>query len=174
MGTSTDVLVAVVDDDGSVRKALGRLLRSAGLSVQTFASAEDFLEAGPAAACVILDQRLPGLSGLELYRRLAAEGRPVAAVFITGHKNEPTRREALSAGAVAFLLKPFDDEVLLRAVSEAVTGEMSPPGEAPQQRGGAGARSGNRPGRFQELSGAVPPEEEYGTPFPQEEGEPWL
>ncbi len=123
MGISTDGLVAVIDDDGSVRKALGRLLRSAGLSVQTFASAEDYLQAGPAAACLILDQRLPGLSGLELFRRLLDEGRPVATVFITGQDSEPTRREALAAGAVAFLLKPFDDEVLLRAVSGAVTGE---------------------------------------------------
>jgi FixJ family two-component response regulator len=132
MGTSTDVLVAVIDDDGSVRKAIGRLLRSAGLSVQMFASAEDFLEAGPAAACVILDQRLPGLSGLELYRRLLAEGRQVGVVFITGHNHEPTRREALAAGAVAFLLKPFDDEALLRAVSAAVTGEGIQPNEAPE------------------------------------------
>src|SRR5437773_2629688 len=98
MGTSTDVLVAVIDDDDSVRKALGRLLRSAGLSVRTFASAEGYLEADPAAACVILDQCLPGLSGLELYRRLRAEGRQVPAVFITGQKNEATRREALAAG----------------------------------------------------------------------------
>ena len=130
MGTPTDVLVAVIDDDGSVRKALGRLLRSAGLSVQAFASAEDYLEAGPAAACLILDQRLPGLSGLELYRRLIEKGRSVAAVFITGQDHEPTRREALAAGAVAFLLKPFDDEVLLRAVSGAVTGGGSAPSAA--------------------------------------------
>jgi FixJ family two-component response regulator len=132
MGISTDVLVAVIDDDASVRKALGRLLRSAGLSVQAFASAEDFLEAGPAAACVILDQCLPGLSGLELHRRLVAEGRRVAVVFITGYENEPARREALAAGAVAFLLKPFDDEALLRAVSGAVTGAGSQPNEAPE------------------------------------------
>src|SRR5262249_31294497 len=103
MSTSTDALVAVIDDDTSVRTALGRLLRSAGLSVQLFACAEDFLEKGTAAACLILDQCLPGLSGLELYRRLLDEGRQVAVVFITGHENEPTRREALAAGAVAFL-----------------------------------------------------------------------
>jgi FixJ family two-component response regulator len=130
MRTSTDALVAVIDDDTSVRKALGRLLRSAGLSVQLFASAEDFLETHTAAACVILDQCLPGLSGLELYRRLLEEGRQVAVVFITGHENEPTRREALAAGAVAFLLKPFDGEVLLRAVSGAVTGAGSRPNKA--------------------------------------------
>jgi FixJ family two-component response regulator len=131
MRTSTDALVAVIDDDASVRKALGRLLRSAGLTVQLFASAEDFLQTHTAAACVILDQCLPGLSGLELYRRLRDDGRSVAAVFITGHENEPTRREALAAGAVAFLHKPFDGEVLLRVVSGAVTGEGSRPNEAP-------------------------------------------
>jgi FixJ family two-component response regulator len=132
MRTSTDALVAVIDDDASVRRALGRLLRSAGLSVQLFASAEDYLQTHTAAACVILDQCLPGLSGLELYRRLLEEGRQVAAVFITGHENEPTRREALAAGAVAFLHKPFDDEVLLRAVSGAVTSAGTRSAESPE------------------------------------------
>jgi FixJ family two-component response regulator len=97
-----------------------------------FASAEDFLEAGPAAACVVLDQCLPGLSGLELYRRLLAAGRRVAVVFITGQPHEPTRREALAAGAVAFLHKPFDGEELLRAVSAGVTGEAREPNESPE------------------------------------------
>jgi FixJ family two-component response regulator len=129
MQTSTPATVAVIDDDASVRKALRRLLRAAGMQVQTFATAEDFLGAAERPPdCLVLDVRLPGLGGLELQRRLAAEGRHVPIVFITGHQDEQARREALAAGAVDFLLKPFEDESLLQAVTRAAARHEGPPG----------------------------------------------
>ncbi len=110
--------VFVVDDDPSVRRALGRLLKSAGLQVQLFASAEDFLHhsvpAGP--ACVILDVRMPGLSGPGLQRDLAERSVHLPIVFITGHGDVPTAVEAMKAGAVDFLPKPFEQGQLLAAV----------------------------------------------------------
>jgi FixJ family two-component response regulator len=115
-------IVSVIDDDESVRRALRRLIRSFGLNVETFASAEEFLAPGEhrAPACLLLDLRLPGMSGLELQERLAADGRRIPVVFITAHLDESARRAALAAGAVEFLLKPFDDRVLLDAVTRAL------------------------------------------------------
>jgi FixJ family two-component response regulator len=114
--------VSVIDDDESVRRALGRLIRSFGLNVETFASAEEFLTPGErrAPACLILDMRMPGMSGLELQERLTAAGRRIPVVFIAGHPDESARRDALAAGAVEFLQKPFDDRVLLDAVARAL------------------------------------------------------
>jgi FixJ family two-component response regulator len=114
--------VSVIDDDESVRRALGRLIRSFGWNVETFASAEEFLAPGEhrAPACLVLDLRMPGMSGLELQERLAAAGRHIPVVFITGHPDESARRAALAAGAVEFLRKPFDDRVLLDAVARAL------------------------------------------------------
>jgi FixJ family two-component response regulator len=117
----TSATVVVIDDDESVRKALRRLIRSAGMAVTTHASAEEFLAAGdPAADCVIVDVRLPGMSGLDLQRLLAETGRDVAVVVMTAHDDQVVRRTALGAGAVDFIAKPFDRDRLLGAVARAV------------------------------------------------------
>ena len=113
--------ISVVDDDESIRKALRRLVRSAGLCVATFASAEEFLACeGEEAACLILDVRLPGMSGLDLQRHLASAGRCVPIIFISARDDEQTSQAALAAGALAFLAKPFDDRLLLDAVARAL------------------------------------------------------
>jgi FixJ family two-component response regulator len=121
--TRTDSTIAVIDDDESVRRALCRLIRSAGLSVETYATAEDFLDqvAEKMPACLILDVRMPGMSGLELQNLLAADNRRIPIVFITAHEDEHARLAALGAGGVAFLQKPFDDCVLLGAVVQALS-----------------------------------------------------
>jgi FixJ family two-component response regulator len=115
-------IICIIDDDESVRRALRRLIRSAGWDAETFGSAEDFLQsAGPLKpACFILDVHLPGLSGLQLQARLHAEGRNVPVVFITAYACEQMREAALLAGAVAFLEKPFEEQPLLDAVRRAV------------------------------------------------------
>jgi FixJ family two-component response regulator len=121
--TPTAATVVVIDDDESVRKALRRLLRSAGMAVTTYASAEEFLAAGDSAAdCLLLDVRLPGMSGLDLQRLLAESGRDLAVVVMTAHEDQNVRRTALAAGAVDFILKPFDRDRLLDAVGRAVAG----------------------------------------------------
>jgi FixJ family two-component response regulator len=113
--------IAIIDDDASVRSALGRLVRAAGLGTTTFASAEQFLEAcGSAPALLVLDVHLPGLSGLELQARLNAEGRGLPVVFITAYADEPLRQAALAAGCAAFLPKPFEEQELLGAIREAL------------------------------------------------------
>jgi FixJ family two-component response regulator len=115
-------LVFVVDDDPSVREGLSSLLRSVGLHVRTFTSAEEFLRhpRPEVPACVVLDVRMPGLSGLELQRELAtsAEGLPI--IFITGHGDIPMTVRAMKAGAVEFLPKPFRDQDLLDAIQQAL------------------------------------------------------
>ena len=117
-----EAIVFVVDDDASVREALGSLIRSAGLTVQTFASAQDFL-ARPrpdVPSCLVLDVRLPGLSGLDLQKRMAEIDIAIPIVFITGHGDVPTSVRAMKAGAVEFLTKPFIDQDLLNAVQQAM------------------------------------------------------
>jgi FixJ family two-component response regulator len=113
-------LIAVVDDDEAIREAIQSLIRSVGLRAAVFASAEDFLHAGQrqATACLIVDVRMPRMSGIELQRQLATANYPMPIIFITAHGDAETR--ALRAGAVAFLDKPFSDEVLLRAVQAAL------------------------------------------------------
>jgi FixJ family two-component response regulator len=112
------LLIFVIDDDASVRKALQRLIRSAGMSVETFASAEEFLHAKvPLPDFLVLDVRMPGMSGLELQQSLLAESQYVPIIFITAHDDEQARQSAMSAGAVDFLHKPFEDHVLLEALS---------------------------------------------------------
>lgn len=123
MANQTPVkIVAVIDDDESVRTALREMLRSAGLSTLTFASAEDFLESGRQrqAGCLIADIRMPGMSGLELQAKLNAEHYRIPTIFITAHGDEKMRMHALRAGAVEFLAKPWDDEVLLEKVRTAL------------------------------------------------------
>lgn len=118
----TEAIVFVVDDDDSMREALAGLIRSAGLDVATFASARDFLAHPPAerASCLVLDVRMPGLSGLDLQREIAAGDVAIPIIFITGHGDVPTSVRAMKAGAVEFLTKPFSDDDLLGAIREAV------------------------------------------------------
>jgi FixJ family two-component response regulator len=115
-------LVAIVDDDDSVRGTLKELLRAAGFTSRTFESAEDFLRSGDQqeAACLITDIRMPGMSGLELQARLNAEKCKIPTIFITAHGDEEMRFRALRAGAVEFLPKPFDDDVLVESVRAAL------------------------------------------------------
>jgi FixJ family two-component response regulator len=116
--------VAVVDDDESVSRAIKRLLRSTGLASDTFKTGDDFLdmfESIPSyrPACIVLDIQMPGSNGLEVQRRLAGSGIPV--VFITAHDETSVREQALAAGAAAYLRKPFNDEVLIKAVRTAIS-----------------------------------------------------
>jgi len=114
--------VFVVDDDASVRDALGSLLRSAGFAVETFASAQEFLARPPAdlPGCLVLDVGLPDLSGLDLQQRMAEMNREIPIVFITGHGDVPTSVRAMKAGAVEFLTKPFGERDLLDAIRQAI------------------------------------------------------
>jgi FixJ family two-component response regulator len=115
-------MIAIVDDDRSIRRSLERLLKSVGFKAETFMSAEDFLEAGhhEGICCIILDVVLPGMNGFELDRRLATEPNRLPVVFISAHDEEEMRDRATTAGAIAFLGKPFDDNALLNAVHTAV------------------------------------------------------
>jgi FixJ family two-component response regulator len=115
-------LVAIVDDDDLMRSALQGLLKSVGLPARAFASSEEFLNSGQQhqAACLIADIRMPGISGLELQARLNADHCRIPTIFITAHGDEKMRMQALRAGAVEFMAKPFDDEVLLESVRAAL------------------------------------------------------
>src|SRR6266568_6247687 len=115
-------LVAIVDDDVSVRRSTRRLLRSAGLRAEAFASAEEFLMSGSAAetARLILDLRMPGLNGLQLQRGLAEASNPVPIIFLSAHSSADEERQALQTGAVEFLQKPVSKEVLLLAIRNAL------------------------------------------------------
>ena len=112
-------LVAIVDDDELFRRSIERLVRSAGFRVEVFGSAEEFLERGDMdrTACAILDMKLPGMNGLELQRQLMMRPRLVPIVFVSGHEDALMRANALRAGAIAFLKKPFDDSTLLDALA---------------------------------------------------------
>lgn len=117
-----EAVIAIVDDDPSARRGLQRLIRSAGWKAETFASAQEFL-ARPRAElqnCVLLDLQLPGLSGLDLQKRMAEIGLDVPIVFLTGHGSIPASVQAMKAGAIEFLTKPVDEQELLRAIQEAV------------------------------------------------------
>jgi FixJ family two-component response regulator len=115
-------LIAILDDDDSMRTALEGLLKAVGLPAQAFASAEEFLKSGQQheTACLIADIRMPGMSGLELQAQLNAEHCRIPTIFITAHGDTKMRLQALRAGAVEFLSKPFDDEVLLESVRAAL------------------------------------------------------
>ncbi len=119
---NTDATIFVVDDDASMRKSLLWLLRSAGWRAEAFASAEDFLArplwSGP--GCLILDVRMPQLTGPQLRDRLAAADSPLPIIFLTGHGDVPTGVDAMKKGAVDFLLKPVDDQILLQTIQLAV------------------------------------------------------
>ena len=115
-------MVFAIDDDASMREALSRLFRSIGMRAQIFASAQDFLifKRPDAPACLVLDVRLPGLSGLDLQRELAAADFAIPIIFITGHGDIPMSVQAMKAGAVEFLTKPFRDQELLDAIQQAI------------------------------------------------------
>ena len=117
-----EAVVYVVDDDASVRRALSRLIHSVGLEVMTFPSAQAFLAfaAPDRPACLVLDVRLPGPSGLDLQAALTQANRSLPTVFITGHGNVPTSVRAMKGGAVDFLQKPFNDQELLDCVQRAL------------------------------------------------------
>jgi FixJ family two-component response regulator len=119
---SENPLIALVDDDASMRGALQRLLPLEGFRTAGFASAEDFLHAGQLqdTACRIVDVRMPGMSGLELQRQLAMTNSSIPLIFITAHGDEAVRAQALRGGAVDFLYKPFRHEVLLKAIRSAL------------------------------------------------------
>jgi FixJ family two-component response regulator len=115
-------MVFVVDDDISVRESLEALLRKAGLCVETFVSAQEFLARPPVFVpnCLVLDVSLPGLNGLDLQKRVAVERPGMPIIFVTGHGNIPMTVQAMKAGAVEFLTKPFKGDVLLQSVRNAV------------------------------------------------------
>ena len=116
-------LIHVVDDDASFRTAIARRLKLAGYDVATYATAEDLLEAGPDDAqpgCILLDVRIPGLSGPELQGRLIAQGSTLPVIFLTGHADTPTTVRAIKAGAEDFLTKPVSSEQLLDAIERAL------------------------------------------------------
>ena len=116
------LLIAIVDDDASVRNSTRRLLQSTGLQAEAFASAEDFLQSGrlDEMACVILDMRMPGMSGLEMQQRLIETGRPIPIVFLSARASEAEKLRALQSGAADFLNKPVSQEVLLDAIHTAL------------------------------------------------------
>ena len=117
--------ISVVDDDDSVRESLRGLLRSVRFGVEVFASAVEFLTSDRVSAtdCLILDVRMPGMSGLEVQRQLLASEREIPIVFISAHGDEGLRSRALKGGAVDYLLKPFSEEALLNAVQKALRSE---------------------------------------------------
>jgi FixJ family two-component response regulator len=117
-------LITVVDDDESVRESLQSLLRSVGFAVKVFASAEEFLNSNHSgdSGCLILDVRMPGMSGIELHRRLVASHCEVPVIFITAHgSDQEVRSRALKDGAVGYLVKPFSEDALLNAVRAALS-----------------------------------------------------
>jgi FixJ family two-component response regulator len=123
-------LISIVDDDESMRASLDNLVRSVGLRAQAFSSAESFLASpGVETACLILDVRMQGMSGLDLQRQLAASAVRVPIIFVTSHIDEHVRTRALEAGAVAFLYKPFREEDLLDAIDGVL--EKQPEGGGP-------------------------------------------
>ena len=122
LARQADTIIAVVDDDPSVREGLSSLIRSAGLRVETFASAQEFLSRSGAEtfSCLVLDLQMPGLSGLDLQKHMAEAEIQIPIVFLTGHGDIPASVRAMKAGAVEFLTKPFDEQDLLQAVQEAI------------------------------------------------------
>ena len=120
--TPSPAMVFVVDDDAAMRESLDSLIRSVGLRVETFSSAREFLRRKPPEepSCLVLDVRLPGLSGLDLQREMLGTNRAIPIIFITGHGDIPMSVRAMKAGAVEFLTKPFRDQDLLDAIYQAI------------------------------------------------------
>jgi FixJ family two-component response regulator len=120
-----ELVIAIVDDDVSMLRALRRLLRSVGFAVVTYASVEEFLQSGLQAriSCLVLDVMMPGMSGLDLLDRLAASGMTLPGIIITACADEQTRLRAEQAGVVAYLRKPFEEEALLEAIQRALSSD---------------------------------------------------
>jgi FixJ family two-component response regulator len=120
--TDNQSIVMIVDDDDSIRKAVRRLMKSFGLAVETFASAEEFLGSDrlEKTSCLILDVQMPGMDGLELQERLVASSHTIPIVFITAFNDGRARAQALQAGAVGYLIKPFADQELLNCIHAAL------------------------------------------------------
>lgn len=114
--------VAIVDDEEGIRKALSRLLRASGLETESYANGQDFLDAATEHRpdCVVLDLHMPGMSGLQVLRRLKAAGQRLSIVVITAHDEPETRERCIDAGACAYLRKPLEDRLLLNAISAAM------------------------------------------------------
>lgn len=121
--TETTPVVIIVDDDPSFRTFLSRLVQTIGLKSVLFTSAEEFLAAPPpdGPTCLVLDVQMPGLSGLDLQRELAQHGRPIPIVFTTGHGDIPMTVEAMKAGAIGFLSKPFRNQDMIDAIKEGIS-----------------------------------------------------
>jgi FixJ family two-component response regulator len=115
-------MISIVDDDESVREATKALVRSMGYDALTFASAEEFLDSNQVhdASCIITDLQMPGLSGVELQKRLIAKGCRVPVIFVTASPNERTRKDVLDAGAIGFLSKPYSDDSLVQCLQRAL------------------------------------------------------
>jgi len=115
-------LISIIDDDRSVREATNGLVRSLGYATAVFASAEEYLQSNhvPGTSCVITDLHMPGLSGTDLQSRLIAEGRDIPVIIVTAYSDETTRAQALDAGAIAFLSKPFSEECLIECLDKAL------------------------------------------------------
>jgi FixJ family two-component response regulator len=120
-------VIAIVDDEVSMLRALRRLLRSSGFAAVTYPSAEEFLQSGlqHRIACLVLDVQMPETTGLDLLAQLAASGAALPVIIITARTDEQTRRRAQQAGVVAYLRKPFEEEALLEAIRRAVASTMS-------------------------------------------------
>jgi FixJ family two-component response regulator len=121
----TKPLIAIVDDDESVCRAIKRLVRSAGMEANTFTSGQEFIDLVEGmpwlrVECVVLDVQMPKLNGLEVQERLAQKGNAIPVIFITAHDEPGVREKALAAGAVAFLRKPFNDELFIKTLREAI------------------------------------------------------
>jgi FixJ family two-component response regulator len=121
---TTKSLIAIIDDDESVRLALQSLMRSVGLAAKVFASAADFLARGDTTrvACAVLDVNMPGMTGLALHRQLVASGQPIPTILITGNPNDATRAEALREGVLCYMSKPFAEGDLLAWINVALGG----------------------------------------------------
>jgi FixJ family two-component response regulator len=122
------VVIAVVDDDESVREALAGLMKSLGYRATVFPSAEDFLnsEGRDSTACLIADVQMPGMTGPELYERLAASGQPIPTILITAYPDERVKARALQAGVMCYLTKPFGENDLLACLQSALDGRAAP------------------------------------------------
>ena len=120
--------VAIVDDEEGIRKALRRLLRASGLDAESYANGQEFLAAAAEHRpdCVVLDLHMPGMSGLQILRKLKADGKRLSIVVITAHDEPETREQCIDAGAVAYLRKPLEDRLLLNAISAAMRSHAAP------------------------------------------------
>lgn len=120
--------VAIVDDEEGIRKALSRLLRASGLEAESYANGQEFLDAAARHRpdCVVLDLHMPGMSGLQVLRKLKAAGQRLSVVVITAHDEPETRERCIDAGACAYLRKPLEDRLLLNAISAAMRSHSAP------------------------------------------------